>query len=159
MRWSLENTLTCNMEFSQMNRRATRSVECKWGTIGAEAAVLLSFMAFTTALTTLFLVLFVWGWNREGRYNFLFREMTSMGKWLAFGTANHPSNGWKSVKINLKTKNEFTGQSRNHTHVPQRWCYSRPSSIQHRGKLNISLKAPVPRAPNAKRPWSLMEIL
>lgn len=103
-----ENTVTCNKEFGEMNKR---SVECKWGTIGVEAAVLLSFMAFTTALTTLFLVLFVWGWNREDRYNFLFREMTSVATWLTFGTANHP-NG----KL-VKTKNWFTGQSRNHTHT------------------------------------------
>lgn len=63
------------MGYGQISRWVTKSVECKWGTIGVEEVVLLSFMAFTTALTTLFLVLFVWGWNREDIYNFLFREI------------------------------------------------------------------------------------
>lgn len=72
----------CIMGYGQMSIWVTKSVECRWGTIGVEEAVLLSFMAFTTALTTLFLVLFVWGWNREDRFNFLFRRMTSLRKWL-----------------------------------------------------------------------------
>lgn len=72
----------CIMGYGEMSIWVTKSVECRWDTIGVEEAVLLSFMAFTTALTTLFLVLFVWGWNREDRFNFLFRGMTSLGKWL-----------------------------------------------------------------------------
>lgn len=41
---------------------------------------MLSFRALTTALTTLFLVLFVWGCSREETYNsFPFRLMEDMG--------------------------------------------------------------------------------